>query len=370
MKSKLLLFSILIMLVMTVMPFNLVSGASGDVTLVDWSGYNYGESDGTGALSSQYVIINKTSGPTFDVYNANVFGTDNKVLRLNVPATVGNTGWINLTEDFEYINSISIAFAADFARDSVAKADFVFYNDSIEVLYFGFEASLVNGNDDILYKDVSGVEHKLDDNANEYLTDYYLNITHVIGNTMNYTLHDMTDDVYFYAEDSSRSIYTWTTFDSIYIDFPNYTDDVYIDDIIINTEMAEGGGDESFTYHDITGYGYIGNYGYGTTLAVEDQYIETKFNTKFSGTINYVDLLVSGVQLETVSNDMSDYTLYVNGIPFGNPVTHYPFPYSTQLDVLRWYSSSGTTLDEEFPIFSFGSSKSYAGTYGDTIGIM
>lgn len=130
--KKLLIIFIAFFFLTTLFSFNSVNAAEGDVTIVDWSGYNYNEHEGTGAIFAQDVTIHRLAGDEFWVANHNVVGTDDKCLFLD-DGTLDD-GWINLTTDYSYIGNICIAFEVDFLHGGGIDTDIVFYNDSIEVL--------------------------------------------------------------------------------------------------------------------------------------------------------------------------------------------------------------------------------------------
>lgn len=152
----------------------------------------------------------------------------------------------------------------------------------------------------------------------------------------------------------------------------NYLDDV---NITVSGSYETGGGGE---YNDFSDYDpYCSGSGstfssafytvityniFGWKTGETDyttQYIENQFVYPWSGTIYGIELPIGSTQYSDVSDDPNDYSLYVNGIPWG--VADSIIPYGSDY-ALHWENTIGTTLENEKPLFSFGCSK-YV-TYG------
>ena len=364
-----------------------VVGAEGDVTLVTWEGYNFNEHEGVGAIYAEDVTIHRMAGDDFEIVNADYNGDGSKSLYLTQPGFGTDTGWINLTTDYGYITSISMYLRTHMRTGDGSDTDIIFYNDTIEVLSFKLE-DLAGGDDDnFQYRDAAGVYHDLDATMDEDANDYILNITHSVGNTMIYNLTDVTNGASWESSDSSRSVFTWTSFDSIYITGGCH-EGLWIDDIIINQETAasETGGDDDFPglildkpecgligcMPVMRYYEWFGNVRDTTETTHHWFYtseiphiIEIMQNKWRTTTIYYVDLFVSTQQYDLISSNGGDYSCRVNNNPF-TFVSFIPKSIGSVSGYLMRFAGNAVLTDDA-PLFCFKSSKSHVDSTYNTI---
>jgi hypothetical protein len=131
----------------------------------------------------------------------------------------------------------------------------------------------------------------------------------------------------------------------------------YLDDFILRIGSSPPGNESD--YCDVSSYEAVCSGGLGTYGQVSggNKYVENRFNTKFSGVVRAVDLPISVEQYNQISDNVSDYEMWINGVSYGHPSSIIP---SGSNFVLRWCSlggEDGIVFDDEYPLFSFSCSK-------------
>ena len=293
---------------------------TGDKTITAWEEFNLGVTSGSNA--NMTWLTYDTTGTASDITTGALSG---KCLRLDSVTPTICYAWINLTDDYDYISSIHIWIEGISIGSDMS---IYFYNTTNTVL-------------EIIRTSTQWQYDPIDAGNTVFATagateDGWLNITHVSGNTMNYSWWENGGGTTETDEGGSANTATWTNFTRIYIVGTVVVQ--YIDDIIINTEISEGytGG-----YGSIDGYGSICsggiteytqpywltytyewwdfNHMWGTSTKNYPQYIETQFPYTFTGKIGAVDLAISNDQYNLVSSATTAYYMYANGFPCGYP---------------------------------------------------
>jgi hypothetical protein len=356
MKKQLILIFVSILLITTVFMTNQVKGVTGDITITDWESFNLGLT--TGSNSFMHFDVVDTNGANSLIKAGGLSG---KCLSLiNNGATVARL-YVNFTSNYTYISSIHIWITQ--VGSCIWAIDM--YNATDKVI--------------ILTSDGSNFKYDpIDAAATTFASfgateDGWLNITHVSGNTMNYTWWNVATGITDYKEGGSDNTADWSSITRIVFN-QNANAEGQIDNIIINTETTSSGG-----YGSLAGYtpicsGGLGLYTQmsytetiggtvipwypspiiigGSSTTYPSKYIEHEFPYTWSGTIYGVDLPVNINQLTYVSNDTNDYWLTINGIPsFGHP--DYILPTTGGEYVLRWIYETGITFTHEKPLFAF-----------------
>jgi len=344
MKKKLIMIFTLILSLMLIIPVNNVTADAGDITLVDWSDFNTGVYDETVGD----VTIWRTGGSSNKVYDGTVL-SGTKYYGSVTSGTTTQSGWINFSDMPSYVNSIHIPFYVSCYNMAYQFFDLDFYLDDELVLSF-------DGDDGKLYinhADDSQTTGKTITSATPYT--FWINITHIDGNTMNYSI----DDTYF--EKSSKSLNDWTTFDQIYVRTrttdAGYTTRVKLGDIVINTQSSESGQGEN---EDLLDYDYIGctdcmNSGL-LSAPNNKKYIEWGFFVPMTKTITALDLLIGTNSFTSLNN----YELYVNEQYIGNPSVFIENSDADYPSILRW-TGIDVELDNEMPYFEAKSSTLISG---------
>lgn len=218
-----------------------VSAESLYITLENWDSYNIGVSSGSNGLHEWERI----SGNDFEVTNAwSVSPSNSLYLYANTGTDIGDTGFFNLTYDYEYINSISFIFRMYRGNPTDSReVYFKFYNESdVEVLFlaYGNENGLGIG---LQYDDVFGVGKEIpgSDMNNGIWYNRKLTVTHISGNTMNYTVSHINNSYIGGVDDSCRISADWSSFKYIYVvcEGAQNGQQIYIDDINISTSFDD-----------------------------------------------------------------------------------------------------------------------------------
>ena len=146
-------------------------------------------------------------------------------------------GWWNITTNFDYISTISIWYNVDTMTGSGA-TELEFYDDDVLALEISF-----NDLDIDFYDYTTGwIEIESAISMDNW---YELRITHVSGNTMNYSIFNATGVLEHTVIDTSAEQDTWDTFDSVLINnpsgVPGNTNQIYFDDFNITTSAGASG---------------------------------------------------------------------------------------------------------------------------------
>lgn len=354
-KKIIIIFSIL-MLIFTffVSP---VQSASGIVTLADWDDVASGLSHGTSGL----IEFDEVTGASFQTINTNYVSSPNS-FKVGF-AGAATLGYWNLTGNFSYIGQINLsAYYEMLGGFSDLYIEFI--NNGTTVIKLNID------HDEKIYYYKVGVGYTLiyDGAVN---TRYYIVVTHITTNQFNYSVYNASFDLVGSDEGSGNSAGDYTTFDSVYFNSNTETGTLYFDNLIISTTVVGEGG-----YADLSGYNSIcsggeGSYSapywqiihkniFGWTTSIDTffpQYLEHEFPFYWTGTINAVDIPISNEQYNYVSGNVADYYMYINGVPFGNPIAIIPSGSGEYL--LRWYSTAGITLINEKPLFSVKCDQTY-----------
>jgi len=332
-----------------------VEGATGPVTLVNW------DSDATGTFSGavDLVTLHRMSGVgiTCTIVNTVVESDPNSFYVLSG----AGSSWINLTNGYNYISSISIALRIYLNANNDNSIYLRFYNNSNIVLilkFFGHDSNhvLQYYGTDSLYHDIIIVPETIN-------KDVWLNISHLTSNQLNY---NVTGDLTANVDGTSAFASEWTSFDSIFVSSGAGTDSkLWLDDIIISTTGT--GADEGSDEDEIQDY--IERDAYKCTGLDRksiypfrfDQYEDRYLDIGFFGIVadyrvKAVELYVAEEQILHISNTLTDYDLMINGIPAGSP--DYFVKVSYDMYKIRWMTE--VTLNNENPIFQFKSSKSHS----------
>jgi len=311
--------------------------------LVDWENFNIGVSSGSDA----FISWERELGDHFTIANHDDWNTDDgganaKTLHLRDNGQL-DRGWINLTQDYPYIHNVSFKFEIDTGNGN-DNLNMYFYNDGTQVLKLRI-VDLVGdgGGEKIQYFDVNNVGHTLLEDADlpGVLTKFVISVTHLAGNTMNYSIFDNTQSYINGADDSSRSVSDWTTFDSIYITTSanNGIEHFYLDDIGLNTTWSgfEGDPPAGFlgvnTYDELTGNN-VTNFYFLAVNTVGDTFYDYNLSNTF---------IVPGVSLPqgnvTITIGATNYYsrsfvmeihsgyFYIDGVPYANATINAYLPH-------------------------------------------
>ena len=387
MKNKIIVFMLVFCLtsVMFLSTDRTVKATETEITLEDWEDYNEGVHSGTG----DYISWESQLGDsTFTTYSSHEFS--DMVLKIESQTSSKNT-YFNLTQDFDYISSVSLVSDFDMAQVSgypYYDTYLRFYNDDVEVLKFQFvHTHSTSYMCDMRYYDANNDACEYANDIDDYdEAKVIVKISHISGNLMNYSLYYANNETFIKShEDSCRISDDWTTFDRIVLTTDNtqstghfrwYLDDIIIttDDPIEDDEEEEGGGESGdyLCFGDIDCYEYMASYsvtGY--------QYLEMQRNQRMTGTIKEVYIPILNYNLNNNmyyfdDHNLNDFECYINGNDLGYPDS-YIEDYCTanngnlHITLLKWTGRS-IEIDNEKPLLEV----MYSGgsVYEFAVGIM
>ena len=370
--KNLIVFLIAASFFMTLFYAENVRGAIANINIENWDSYNIGDTSGINTLCS----FKRMTGGQF--YVSNDYSTSSPY-QLYVGSGGDGTneqGYVNLTQKYSYIKNISLAFTLeDTGINSAANWQIYFYNLS-NVIVLRFRYYMINP-DTFSYYDSLGNPQticSLSDGVKHY---YTLVITHLTGNTMNYSMYDrVTGNLVGGATGSTAVTDDWFNFS--YIKFSHaigssgFRANIWLDDFNISSDSTYTG---SISTGDMTGYTSVCSGGASVFMqvpntvemertvgwcpicwkekyieSIDNKYIEAQFISPVSRTIYAADLFVSTEQLTQVSDSTSNYFLSVNGISWGNP--DFILPEGSGYKI-RWINTWGTILSNALPTFEF-----------------
>jgi len=220
------------------------------------------------------------TGDNFVINSHDEYGSGTQTLYFDSSTDEGY-GWINLSSNYSYIDSVTFIIDWVHSDNSANGLTFQLYDDDFNVCEF----RLYSNTNKVEYYDVVE-EWTAISPTNSFPTGYtyYLKlvISHVSGNTMNYSLYNYSnDDEFLYGVDGySHVTSTWTNFKNIHIMKDSVApadDSYYLDDIVIDTTPQSGedpsGGE--------TGYNYIGNEEFIYYISSESGYISSYTEFKY-----------------------------------------------------------------------------------------
>lgn len=231
--TSLFLFLILMLNFLIFIP----TGESSVISLVDWDEGPVGATSGT----FDSMMLTNTIRTDIDIDNSYIFSSPFQLLHYTGDSDADNEGYINLTTDYDYMNSITFYLKISVDVGNPINADqlnyFYFLNNSGELFHFKTRAFtdsytriylIGDSGEQLLFNFISGVNYKMV-------------ITHVSSNLLNFSLYNVTGgDLVAYIEDGTLQASTWTSFNSIKFIGDSYNTpngesvSTYIDDIIIN----------------------------------------------------------------------------------------------------------------------------------------
>lgn len=379
-KKLLITFIISLFFLTTMFSFNTVNAEEGDVTLVNWDG-----TDGIVGLTSGTVENIVFNGGIITTKTLDVVGTAPRCWEQ------GNGATINLTDSYSYISFISIAWEFYVSSTSSFAKNFITFKNNTDTVLDIRMGSTTAHTSRTFIVDAGSNEHELvvHGGLSPGVHQVWLNITHISGNTMNYTLEG---DISSYYEGGSAVASTWNSFNQIFINTAG-SYNFYFDDIIINTvsEGSVGGGDDEFSNLILESppCGVLGSmpmmryFEWWGQISDTKQdsphcipfycwdsipcpYIEMKQTNKIlDSTIYYVDLFVDDMQETAISGSLADYSCRVNN----NPFTFMGFTPKTigsvKGKIMRFGGSA--VLTNQSPLICFYSSQSFDDSYGNDI---
>jgi hypothetical protein len=369
----------LVFMLLNVLMFNDLTAHAEYVTIETWESYNLGADSGTnpnGIISWSNYSEDIALG---EIDTGSLRDSGSKLLYTLGDGTIGEESivYINVT-GYSYIGSISFNVEITEVVAVTGRINITFYNGATEVLGLAFTCNPATNNVNYYYKDTSNVSNAFA--GADYSGDYYINITHVSGNTMNYSFNNITD-VTQSVEDSCRTISDWITFDQIRIVNENQGYEFEIGDIKIDESSSAGDTSDTTQYGDISDYEvYCTNPEGAISSGFEGRECTDIFNWPFpdiivcnpnrylEGLIGRVswdsdkpirgfDIYLTTVQRDYISSNLSDYFGYLNGVSIGVP--DYFFEVGEGYTLMRFLFDATPVRTDELLVFEISCSKSY-----------
>jgi hypothetical protein len=335
----------------------LPTGRSATYTLVGWessegTGFNGGSTSGNNAYMT-FERYFDTGG--FYIANFDDYLTGTQSLQFDDTADEAY-GWINLSNNYTYIQSIT--FIVNWTHTTTGNNHLSFYvkDDDFTVLEFHYSSL----HDAVRYNDVVTGWQTICSIPDGKAYSLKFVITHVSGNTMNYSVYDYDNSDAFLGGVDGYTYATsdWTNFRRLLIlkdATAALNDEWFLDDIIIDTTPTEGedpGAEEGYEYIGGEDYSYYISSNANTMLGN----VETQYHVPMSADFHVFDLYFENHALFTVLNASATVrqtiTACLNGNSMGSVDEVSFIGWTTppeSISFMRW-EFDAITLSEQMPV--------------------
>ena len=326
-----------------------VESAVAYTTLEDWESYNLGVSHSVEPDSNTLFSWNTYAGDDGTIALIDHYDTGTKSLLIDGTDSNYEKIRFNLSKDYNYINSISICFYFDGISHATTTNPMIFYNDTGAVLKINWK-NTGGGGIDFQCVDSTDTGYKFADVVNTG-HNYFLNITHLNTNLMNYSVEQEGGADMGMTDQGSYSTFDWSNI--TYFTFETFSlggFKLYFDDIVYSTQ-TQVSEDECEYIYMTDRYSYIGNIDSSCSRPSDKKTIETRYNVPVKMNITGVDLAIPTDQYND-DPDLSNYFLTFNGLDVETPQCFIEYSYYY---VLRW--ELDVELTNEIPLMEFTHSQ-------------
>jgi hypothetical protein len=362
-RTKLVLYALILSSLMTLVPFSENVRSSYSTQYITFEGTTAGQPYSfTNPVGNNFMVSDKSGVENTDfAVSSSLPKRGTRDFKLNFNPS--NSGWWNFTySNTSYMTNLSVWI---YCQGVTTNYDFYFilFNRTLgmtgsEIIYL----TKIDPDFTLSYLDEVGTKHAIADMTHSNYYELYCSITNSNGDVQYQYRNTTVNGVARHPELISAGY----RIDSLYLQGTQAGgSNWYFDDCNVTISTAYGGGagpSGTCDTSDMKAKGDVSQT-YSYDYVPSNWWLKSNYNIPLKTTIEAVDLLVSNYQYNYISNDSSDYILFINGFYVGPATEILPYGWNY---VIRWCNFGGVTIVNEVTVFEFFQSSHYYVTSGFT----